>query len=155
MGAKRKSKSNKAPSRKRGSKKQSNAVDLPSHVLYEVSWVFRGAVFSDRTVFDAAVSREQAEADCPWRPDDILPCPQLKVSYWGVVNPGDVEYTQCTAELTSDNGEYFTAAELLFKVHNAVVHHLRDADHQFFEGLSLSRGRGRGGTPMYEMQQGS
>ncbi|STC99651.1 hypothetical protein [Chryseobacterium carnipullorum] len=43
--------------------------------------------------------------------------------------------------LNADNGQFFTTAELLFKIHNQVHEKLKDDDHQFFEGLELWTGR--------------
>jgi hypothetical protein len=47
-----------------------------------------------------------------------------------VAKPEDADYTEYTIELVSDNGQFFSARELLFKLHNAVVDRLRDADHR-------------------------
>jgi len=55
----------------------------------------------------------------------------------------------------SQDGRAFTAGELLLKLHNEVVERLRDADHQYFEGLELQRSRGPQDMPVYRMAQGS
>ena len=60
-----------------------------------------------------------------------------------------------TVELAADNGESFTAGELLFKVHNAFVAHLRQMDHQYFEGFSLDEHQEAGKPPLYNLDLGS
>lgn len=59
--------------------------------------------------------------------------------------------------LNADNGQFFTTAELLFKIHNQVHEKLKDDDHQFFEGLELWTGENPNypDTPLYFLQQGS
>ena len=57
--------------------------------------------------------------------------------------------------LTADDGASFTAGELLFKLHNAVVEHLRENDHHFFEGLTLTGWDQDGKVPVYQLGQGS
>jgi hypothetical protein len=59
--------------------------------------------------------------------------------------------------LNADNGQFFTTAELLFKIHNQVHEKLKDDDHHFFEGLELWTGENPNypDTPLYFLQQGS
>jgi hypothetical protein len=71
----------------------------------------------------------------------------------------DVDQTdwdeQPEVELSADNGEAFTAEELLFKVHNAFVADLRGGDHVFFEGFTLSEHQEKGRPPLYNLDLGS
>jgi hypothetical protein len=128
---------------------------FPPEILSGTSWAFRGERFSDRSAFDAAVREWQGDPE-GWRPDEILPCNKLRVSYYGVGDdPSSIDYTQYVIELASDIGEPFTSLELLFKLHNSVVARLRDADHQYFEGLVLKEPGSTDAGPLYEMQQGS
>ena len=60
-----------------------------------------------------------------------------------------------TVELVADNGGSFTACELLFKVHNAFVAELRQMDHQYFEGFTLSEDQDPGEPPLYDLDLGS
>ena len=55
----------------------------------------------------------------------------------------------------SANGRFFSAANLLFLLHNAVVEDLRNMDHQFFEGLGLMRDDEDGHVPRYQLFLGS
>jgi len=59
--------------------------------------------------------------------------------------------------LVADNGEFFTIAELLFKIHNHVYEKLKNDDHHFFEGLQLWTGENPNypDIPLYFLQQGS
>ena len=58
-------------------------------------------------------------------------------------------------DFSADNGESFTAGELLFKLHHAIAGRFDLGDHVFFEGLMLERSPEEGGTPVYEMYLGS
>jgi hypothetical protein len=60
-----------------------------------------------------------------------------------------------TAEFTADDGESFTAGELLFKVHNRFVAELQQMDHKYFEGFSLSGQPQLGEPPLYDLDLGS
>jgi hypothetical protein len=57
--------------------------------------------------------------------------------------------------LVADNGESFTAGELPFKVHNAFVEALRQMDHQYFEGMTLSPEQRPDMAPLYDLDLGS
>src|SRR5262249_929939 len=117
--------------------------------------------FPDKDSFDAAVRACQIEvyqADT-WRPDVVvLPCPRVRItcedfeSQW---HEDEQEAEEPFLELVADNGESFTAGELLFKVHNAVVVRWDLGDHVFVEGFTLRQGPEQGGTPLYEMNMGS
>ncbi|MBC7790848.1 MAG: hypothetical protein H7Z74_12940, partial [Anaerolineae bacterium] len=112
----------------------------PTLVMAQVAWVFDGEQFADRETFFAAVTQYQREilGYDTWMPQRVvLYTGRVTVSYFGIDKPTDVEYTHGTIELASDNARYFIAGELLFKLHNALVAYLRDADHRFFEGLRL------------------
>ena len=55
----------------------------------------------------------------------------------------------------SDNGESFTAGELLFKLHRTMVEDLRGCDHHFFEGLTLHSRQTDGKSLLYVVSLGS
>jgi hypothetical protein len=128
---------------------------LPKEVLRRVYWSFIGAPFADRAAFDEKVRQYQMTigGKDTWRPEQIvIPCPRIRVVYmcW----QGD-EQVEPVLELVSDHGESFTAGELLFKVHNAVVEQLREINHHFFEGLGLHSRQTAGKPPLYVLSQGS
>jgi len=65
------------------------------------------------------------------------------------------EQIEPVVEFSSDDGKAFTAGELLFKIHNAVVDQLREINHHFFEGLGLHSHQTAGKPPLYVLNQGS
>lgn len=120
-------------------------MQYPQNLLSDLCWTFVGTKFEDQEVFNQAVQKYQLEI-CPdeeielrWKPDErLLPdIKRVELLYEGVdweVNALDEK----TLTLTSDDEKGFTALELLFKIHNAVVEELNDIDHHFFEGITLS-----------------
>jgi hypothetical protein len=136
-------------------KRQRQAKDLPERVLSRVYWSFRGGPFADRPTFNEEVRQYQidiAEEDT-WSPDEIvIPCPQIRVVY--VYWRGE-EQLDGMVPLVSDDGEGFSAGELLFKLHNAVVGPLAGDNHCFFEGLTLHSHQAEGKPPLYVLMQGS
>lgn len=132
---------------------------FPPTALVAVVWNFcDGEQFTDTAEFDRRVRAYHVEVTGhdTWEPDEVeLPLPRVRVMYFGLDAPDDDEYTDFVAELDSDNGEHFTARELLLKLNNLVAPHLKDTDHCHFEGLFLTEQVGEDGVPLYEMMQGS
>lgn len=126
---------------------------LPPTLMEGVEWVFRGSAFDDRAAFEAAVAEFQnPEWGSDWRPADVV----LRAAHIRVVPDADWYVgDDAVADLTADDGREFTAGELLFKVHNAFVAGLRETNHQFFEGFSLSAEQLTGGPPLYTLELGS
>ncbi len=130
-------------------------MDLPKQVMDEVYWSFTGTVSSDIAAFNHQVQQYQISIkdENTWRPEEVvIPCPKIRVLYmcWQ-----DGDQVEPIIELTSDNGKSFSAGELLFKVHNAVVEKLREIDHHFFEGFCLSSRQSSHKAPLYILSQGS
>lgn len=128
---------------------------LPDVLMPGVLWSFVGDTHLTRDGFVTAIQdhERQVRGAVSWQPDRIVfRAPRIAVQYmcWD----GD-DQIEPLVELASDNGEYFTAAELLFKVHNAVVVQLRDIDHHFFESFEFSGVRESDGVAEYTLQQGS
>lgn len=95
----------------------------------------------------------QIRGTATWRPDRIaFRRPRIAVQYR--CRRGSEQMGRLV-ELSCDNGEVFTAGELLFKVHNAVVEDLRDGGHHFFEGLEFSGLRESDWVAEYVLVQGS
>jgi hypothetical protein len=131
---------------------------FPLTALVAAVWSFSsGEQFDDAAEFNRRVSQYHADiqGEDTWDPDEGIPLPRLRVTYFGVESPDDEEYTDFVAELASDDGLQFTAGELLRKLNNAVAPHLKGADHCYFEGLFLTEEVGDDGVPVYEMLQGS
>ncbi len=129
-------------------------VSLPERLMKKVYWSFIGDQFGDRAEFDRRVNQYQMDiAGSPWLPEEaVLHSPRIRVTYmcW----QGD-EQIEPVVEFASDNGDSFTAGELLYKLHNATVEQLREIDHHFFEGLDLHSSQQTGQTPLYVLRQGS
>ncbi len=128
---------------------------LPKQVLRGVHWSFIGKPFADREAFDQAVRQYQIDigGKDTWRPEEVvIPYPHIRVAYmcWQAD-----EQIEPVIELASDADASFTAGEILFKLHNAVVEQLREIDHHFFEGLGLDSHQAAGESPLYVLDQGS
>jgi hypothetical protein len=128
---------------------------LPKQVLRGIHWSFIGEPFLHRITFDHKVRLYQIEVsgEDTWRPNEVvIPCPLIRIVYmcWD----GD-EQIEPVVELISDDGMAFTASELLYKLHNAVVCQLREINHHFLEGLELHSSQSAGKPPLYVLHQGS
>lgn len=133
---------------------QDDSEPLPRELLWGVSWTFRGDPFADRAAFDAAVAEFQnPDRGGVWRPAEVC----LRVAR--VLVTPDVHWylsdDDPVVELMADDGAAFTAGELLFKVHNALVSDLRQMDHKYFEGFSLAGHQEPGLPPLYDLDLGS
>lgn len=125
--------------------------------MRDVNWAFRGEAFSDRHEFSQKVLEWQGpESSHKWLPREVaLESARVRIEYFGVIDPTEDEYAELSVDLEADNKEYFTNEEVLFKLHNAIVAQLRDADHQYFQGLEPKAHSAADGTPIYIMSQGS
>ena len=125
------------------------SIELPKNVLRDVYWSFGGKVFDSQAEFDEKVRQYQIdikEKD-DWQPEKIvLSCANINLIYEFWEDESEVEKV---VEISADNGESFTASELLFKIHNLVTEDLCEMDHHFFEGLSLDK------PPAYWLSLGS
>jgi hypothetical protein len=131
---------------------------LPDRIMSDVLWAFSKTSYSSRADFEAAVRKYhfRIRQEDTWQADEVvLPCPRVRITSW--------YFDKRVLELTSDNGASFTALELLFKVHHALLepHRVGNAvvqtelgDHRFFEGFGLDR-HAAGETPTYHISLGS
>lgn len=131
------------------------AQSLPERVMPDVPWSLAGKTFDTLASFNDAVRQyglRVLKTD-KWKPDQrVIPAPRIAVvyEYW----EGD-DQLGATVELASDDDAGFTAAELLFKLHNAVAARLTGQDHQFFEGLNLDKNSSTDNLPLYYLRTGS
>ncbi len=125
---------------------------LPTEILPSLDWSFTGSLYVDRDEFVSEVNEWLGETPASgWRPDEvILGVPRVLVTY-----PNASDMGEETVELVSGNGECFTAADLLFQLHNAIVDDVGDLDHHFFEGLKLNSLPVAGSPPLYLLSLGS
>jgi hypothetical protein len=136
---------------------------VPDLVLADTLWDFADQeAYESRAAFVDAVRSYHAEVhdyapdirpEESWRPKAVvLGAPRVVVQFISESPSRDEE--DCEVELVSDNGETFTAGELLHKLHNAVVGRLPENHHHWFEGFELSAITGEG-VPVYTLRLGS
>ena len=128
---------------------------FPQKIMYDLYWSFHGEKYQSRRKFDEEVRQYQIEITGidSWENNEIvLRSPRVRIEYFRLENRF---YHEELIAIESDNGEFFTAVELLFKVHNAVVEHLRELNHHFFEGFDLKSIRSQDNLPLYHLCQGS
>lgn len=130
----------------------------PKEIMHDVYWGFYGERYSSFDEFVAAVTKYHTDLDKIWNSDEIvLNCKEVTVlfTYWSSKKEEDIEEDFV---LRADD-DYFTAGELLFKIHNHVVEKLGNDDRHFFEGLILfedSKNVNTGlSVPYYILNQGS
>jgi hypothetical protein len=124
-------------------------------VLSEVRWRFGRPPVPDPVAFSEQVRQYQIEitGEDTWRPAACaIPRSRVRVCY---LAPEGGERGDRFVDLECDDGRWFTAAELLFKLNNAITESLRDADHCFLEGLSLDPQTEGRAVPVYGLWLGS
>src|SRR3954462_10722247 len=100
------------------------AAGLPRELMNGVCWAFRGERYADRAAFDAAVRQYHLDIreEDDWRPDEVglaRNAGRITHETWAEDADGNPVY-----ELTTNDAEGFTAGELLYQIHNAVVEEL-------------------------------
>lgn len=129
-------------------------MSFPKTLLSDVAWSLAGDVFDTLDEFAQELRDYQpATADNPsFDPAElVLLHPTVILLCDGEDEDGDD--AELEAALRADDGLAFSAAELLFKAHNAFVDALDGLDHHFFEGLMFDGLRD--GTPIYRLRLGS
>ncbi|MDR1403601.1 MAG: hypothetical protein LBJ60_07880 [Tannerellaceae bacterium] len=138
-------------------KDKSREAGYPKELMTDVYWAFYGGTYSSEKDFVQAVDKYHTELErkAEWRPGEVaLQSKEVIIlySYWDENEDDEVE---ADFSLVADKN-FFTAGELLFKIHNKVVENLQDDDHHFFEGLTLYTENGHEThIPGYALMQGS
>ncbi|NHZ81965.1 hypothetical protein F2P44_22195 [Massilia sp. CCM 8695] len=127
----------------------------PKTLMRDCCWSFSGSIFTDRKVFEAEFEAYQKDIRgiASWDPGHLeLQAPQIRVQYecW----EGD-DQIEPIVTLSAADGVAFSAGELMFLLHNAVVEQLDDIDHHFFEFLTLASQQENGTPPLYRLDCGS
>ena len=128
---------------------------LPRNIMRDTLWSFTGDTFDSSEAFSEAVQQYHMDitGKDTWEPDlMVLPAPRVTVAYTYF---GYDDEEEATIELTAANDRDFTALDLLFKIHNAVIDQLSGDDHHFFEGLSLNSAPSGNSPPLYLLDLGS
>jgi len=139
--------------------RQEDSAALPPRLMDWVFWCISGERYTDRSAFEDAVTAYNAERDgTAWHPTEVvLRVPQVFVTadvHWHFFLRGHSTLEPPMVELIADDGREFTAGELLFKIHNALLEEVHEMDHKFFEGLNLVD-QVQGVPPVYEVVLGS
>ncbi len=131
-------------------------------LLKNVSWAFNSVDYSTTEAFNLAVTSYHDESGTQhpsWNPDEIvLETPSVQIAYRYYITPTDKffadefflnsddtdlladdtdetsEQREATATFMADNGFYFTAVELMYKIHQRLLHR-QLGDYIYFEGL--------------------
>jgi hypothetical protein len=128
------------------------ADKLPAEIFSSLNWSFVGGRYDDVNQFVKEINEYLADVEAaPWDPEAVvLPVPRVTVSY-----RNDSASGEGLVELSSENGQAFTARDLLFQIHNAIVEEVEDLDHHFFEGLRLNSIPVGDAPPLYVLRLGS
>jgi len=136
--------------------------EYPADILRDTLWDFHDQrVYLSQAAFEEAVQQYHLEAqtyapeirpeEC-WQPTAIvLKSPIVEIRYFSEPLGEEVWHE---VELVSDNGKWFTAGELLYKLHNAAVERLKGNSHRWFEGFELESVTDSG-VPVYILVLGS
>jgi hypothetical protein len=134
---------------------------FPKQIMLHVIWAFDGKPFASEADCTTAIREhhddicKRIKRDVAWDPQELVlksTCVKIRHERWDDDNEeGEAE---TVIELSTPNPAGFTAGELMFKMHNAVVEYLRDMDHKFYEGLVLDEDA-TGEVPLYEIMLGS
>lgn len=130
-------------------------------LLKNVSWAFNGIDYATPEAFNQAIIAYESRSGAlhpAWVPDEIvLETPSVQVAYRYYITPaeklfddefflkdddedilidkeGASELREVTATFIADNGFYFTALELMYKIHQRLLHR-QLGDQIYFEGL--------------------
>ena len=136
---------------------------FPKFLLDKVTWDFTARdEFSSQEKFNDAVMRYNVEAfedDNQYNFEEesnfneiVLESSIILVNYYA--DPPDEKAGFYITEIRSENGVDFSNGELFYKLHNSVVHRLKNSGHCYFEGLEFTQ-TDSNERPIYEMIGGS
>jgi hypothetical protein len=131
-------------------------------LLKEIAWAFNGVSYDTPHSFNKAITQYQSDAgkdESLWNPDEIvLETPSVQIAYQHYISPTDIrfddetfldedeadvlindpeeedEQREVAVTFMADNGYYFTALELMYKLHQRLWHR-QLGDNIYFEGL--------------------
>ncbi|MDX2359351.1 MAG: hypothetical protein QNK23_01000 [Crocinitomicaceae bacterium] len=134
------------------SKVSTSGVTSPKQLLNNVVWAIRGSKFLTQDAFEkelqdysVLITKKKVENST------IQQLSEITVVYEDFASDED----DPVFTLTADNGVSFSVVELLYKMHNQLVNHLKDRDHVYFEGLHLGSPGEENKPPVYFLSLGS
>jgi len=130
---------------------------MNKYVLNNFYWSFIGSKYScqsnfEHTLIDYQVSIQGDEFNQESLYEPVIIEPSIRVKYWCYEGETQIEPI---IQLSTENGLAFTALELIYQLHNAVVEQLNNIDHHFFEGLELLEEQDGNQPTLYKLRQGS
>lgn len=139
-------------------------------ILQDIAWAFNDKDYPAIADFNQEINRYQEhimQHKTRWDPEAIVvDFPRVSViyEYWAGANDPVFEDEQVSGDneeqkdvmvtFKADNGQYFTASELLYKLHMR-LRQRELGDHIFFEGLTAAENREAGTTPVFYLYCGS
>jgi|GEM_PF-5460696 len=109
-------------------------------ILHNIFWNLSNDKFQSQTDFEKALKNYNEEISHQFFAIDlsetIINFPKIVIQYssWDKKRDEEVEKD---FSLQADNGQFFTAGELLYKVHNKICKAMQEIDNHFFEGFEL------------------
>ncbi len=130
---------------------------MSKYVLEDLCWSFIGEAFELIDEFEAELKEYQLDIigedfNEQMLNELVIIEPSIRVKYW--CYDGD-EQIEPIVTINAINGHAFTATDLMFQLHNAVVCKLDEIDHHFFQGLVLEKEQDENLPTLYTLQQGS
>lgn len=145
-------------------------------LLPQIAWAFNSNDYATPEAFSKAISgyqqRIMKERAC-WEPGEIvISHPSVRIAYEYYTTghnelfddeegeedteeeEGEEEQRNVVLTLKADNGQYITALELLYKLHQR-LRQRELGDHIFFEGLSCFNDSEKMSPPLYYLNCGS
>jgi len=136
--------------------------EYPEKFMTNVYWSFSDTEqYYTLTAFNAAVYNyyQEVNVDSDWEPNQLVlnvPFVQIQYLYMEYDNfENDYIEVEPIITLEADNGENFTAGELLYKVHNTVSENITNTSAHFFEGFILYEESKDKEVPLYFLICGS
>lgn len=128
-----------------------SSKELPERLLTDLSWSLSKQRYDGAAELVTAVRayHDELGRECSWEPDEIvLPVPSLDLEFVALEND---KLGDAAARVNTANPRGFTAAELLWRIHETLASY-ELSDKKFFEGLTRNGGDER---PTYRLHQGS
>jgi hypothetical protein len=113
-------------------------MDYPKELLKDIYWAFSNGQYANQNEFETAIKtyhKEIVGGGLPVNLNTVLfESPKLVIQY-DMYNEEEEDYDELQELLVAENGNNFTAGELLYKIHKHIGSKLEDDDNCYFEGL--------------------
>ncbi len=132
----------------------------PDRIMEDLRWSFLGKEYESYEEFVEEVDDYNTKVNSNYEPGSwkheapVLYTKKFYLDY-SFRNRETDEEQDMHLTLEADNDKYFTAGEILLKVHNSVVEDLDEDDKHFFQGISLYTGERKADAPIFSLNLGS